>query len=87
MSENNDNTVNVKVCHWKACSSKFSKFIQTRLENDSKLASLKWLFNVEKSPCMWNCKCWPSIKIDWKKIENVNPIKASKEVNKKLNNN
>lgn len=75
----------VKVCTWVSCKSRFSEYIVERLENDVKFSDLKNL-KVEKCPCLWNCSKWPSILIDWKLEDRMNPWKASDLVNKKIKN-
>ncbi len=77
--------MDIKICNWKTCSERFCSYIKTRLENDIKKFDLKNI-NLEDSPCMWDCKIWPNIKINNEKINKVNPTKASELLFKKLKN-
>lgn len=73
----------VKVCTGKSCASKFSKYITTRLENDTKFYDWKNV-ELEECLCLWECKKWPNIKIDKETFNYVNPAKASDIILKKL---
>lgn len=75
----------VQVCVWKACKDKFSEYILTRLESDKKFYNLHNTI-VEKCPCTWNCKTWPSVVMDWHIEKYMNPAKASKVMIDKKNN-
>ncbi len=76
----------VKVCTWKTCKSRFSEYILTRLKSDIWFYWLKNL-EIEEVNCLWNCKRWPNIKIDWKLEERVTPSKASSMIHKIMKNN
>ena len=76
----------VKVCTWEKCSSKFSKYILERLKRDKKFYDLKSL-EIEECSCLWECKKWPKIIIDWKIEEYMTPAKASEIVVWKCKNN
>lgn len=71
----------VKVCSWKACSWKFSKYIMTRLKNDKEFYDMKKL-KVSESPCMGECKKWANIKIKNQAYNYANPAKASEIIKK-----
>lgn len=75
----------VKVCTWKMCSSRFSEYILKRLENDKKNFNIKNL-EITESLCMWWCKEWPNIIIWEEKYHNMDPLKANNTLFKKLNN-
>lgn len=75
----------IKICNWKACQERFSSYIKTRLLNDKEKFDLKDL-EIEETPCMWNCKKWPNIKIDNELFHYMNPAKASELLFKKLKN-
>ncbi len=75
----------IKICNWKACKERFCSYIKTRLENDIKKFELKNI-EITESPCMWECKIWPNIKINWEKHNKVSPTKASELLFKKLKN-
>ena len=66
----------IKVCTWKTCNDRFSEYILTRLENDKTRFNLDSLI-IEKSLCMWQCKSWPNIAVDWNIQNYSNPAKAS----------
>ena len=66
----------IQVCTWKACKEKFSSYILTRLNSDTKFYDLKNTI-VEECMCTWNCKKWPSVVIDWEIKDYMNPAKAS----------
>lgn len=75
----------VKVCTWKTCKEKFSEYIFTRLQNDKKKLEMENL-EIEKIPCMWNCKLWVNVCI-WKEtFSEQTPIKTSNLVTKKYQN-
>lgn len=69
----------VQVCIWKACKSKFSNYIVTRLENDVKKFNLSSL-EIETCSCTGNCKKAPNVLFDTTREEYVTPSKASKKV-------
>lgn len=75
----------IKVCTWKMCSERFSEYIISRIENDKERFNLKDI-EIEKTPCMWNCKQWPNIVIDNDKHARMNPLKTSDLIFKKLKN-
>jgi len=72
----------VQICKWKSCKSRFCSYIEDRI----KLEKERFNQNIEisDSPCMWNCKNWPTVKINWEKIEKCDPIKVSNLISKKL---
>ena len=74
----------IQVCMWKACSEKFSEYILTRLDSDKKFYDLDNCI-VEKCPCTWNCKVWPTVVIDWHVETHMDPAKASKMMMDKKN--
>lgn len=75
----------VRVCAWNICKSNFSEYIFERLENDKQKFGMENL-EIEKSPCMGNCKKSVNISI-WSEIfSNQNPIKSSTLINKKYEN-
>ena len=74
----------VEVCTWWACTSRFSKYIIKRLENDIEKFSYKRL-NIHESPCMWKCQKGPNIKINNGDIQNRSePAKVSSTVRNEL---
>lgn len=73
----------VKVCTWKTCGWKFSKYILTRLENDIKFYGWKNII-VEECLCLGHCKKWPNMKIEQETYNYVNPSKASELVSQKI---
>ncbi len=75
--------MDIKVCTGKTCSEKFSKYIITRIKNDTRF--YKWKnVRVEESLCMGHCKKGPNIKIE-KEIHNyINPARASELIDKKI---
>lgn len=75
----------VKICKWKICSSKFSDYIVARLENDKKNFELNNL-EISQTSCLWLCEKWPNILFDGKKITNQNPIKTSTLITKNYKN-
>ncbi len=66
----------VKICTGKACSSRYSKYISARLENDKKFHDMKKL-TISECACMWQCKKWPNIKIKNQVHNYMNPANAS----------
>ena len=66
----------IKVCKWKTCSDRFSWYISTRLENDKERLKLKKL-EISDCLCLWQCKKWPNIVVNWNVENYVNPAKAS----------
>ncbi len=73
----------ISICTWKTCTDRFSEYIITRLKNDKTRFNLEKVF-IEESPCMWKCKEWPNVKIDWNIRHYMNPAKVAEAV---LNNN
>ena len=73
--------MNVQVCHGKTCTERFSEYINTRLENDKKKFNLD--IDIEKSPCMGQCKRWPNVKINWEIHNYCNPAKAAELIKPK----
>ncbi len=71
----------VQVCHGKTCSERFCEYINTRLENDKKKFNLN--IEVENSPCMWQCKRGPNVKIEWEIHNYMNPAKAAELIKPK----
>lgn len=71
----------VKVCIWKACSWKYSKYIITRLENDKKFYDAKKL-NFTECACIGQCKKWANIKIGNQTHNYMDPAKASQIIKK-----
>lgn len=69
----------VQVCTGKTCSSKFSQYIITRLQNDKKKFDIKSL-SIDECACMGNCKKWPNVMFDKAHEEYMTPAKASKKV-------
>jgi len=69
----------IKVCTWSVCKDRFSEYIITRLKNDKERFNLKDL-EIEESLCMWECKKWPNIKVDWNMHNYITPSKASEFV-------
>lgn len=73
----------IQVCNWKSCRSRFSEYILKRINSDIEKFNL-WNVTIEYCPCLWQCKAWPNVIIDWK-IENYSdPIKVSKNMFEKL---
>ena len=73
----------IKVCKWKTCTDRFSEYISTRLVNDKIRLKLENI-EVEDCLCLWQCKMWPNIVIDWNVQNYMNPAKASElAMNKK----
>ena len=67
----------IQVCNWKSCKSHFSEYITKRLNWDIEKFDIQNVI-VEECACMWECRKWPNVKVDWK-IENYSdPIKISK---------
>jgi len=67
----------IQVCTGKSCSERFSENILKRLKSDLEFYNLDNI-KILESACMWNCKCWPTIKI-WNDVEKyIEPAKASK---------
>jgi len=53
-------SMKVQVCKGSSCSGKYSKYITTRLENDTKF--YKWKdVEVSECSCIWQCKKWANI--------------------------
>ena len=75
----------IKVCRWKTCKDRFSDYIITRLDNDKEKFTLNKL-KTEESLCMWQCKKWPNIDVDWDIKNYMNPAKASEFAFNKNNN-
>ena len=73
----------VKVCQWKSCSAKFSKYIITRLENDTKFYDWKDV-DIKESLCMWECKKSPNVMIDKETHNYAWPAWVSELVCKKI---
>ncbi len=76
----------IKVCTWKMCSERFSSYIIDRLKNDKDRFNLDTL-EIEESLCMWECKKWPNVVIDWEKHNSCSPTKVSDILFKKIKNN
>lgn len=73
----------IQVCSGKSCTWKFSKYIKTRIENDTKF--YKWKdVEVIDSPCMWQCKKWANIKIKNQTHNYMSPVKASEIISKEI---
>ncbi len=66
----------IEVCFWKTCSEKFNQYIFDRVNADVKKYDLKNI-KLEKSACMWMCKKWPNVKIDWEVINYANWAKVA----------
>ena len=71
----------VKVCTWKACSWKYSKYIIKRIENDKVFHNMKKLI-ITECPCMGQCKKWANIKIKNQINNYTDPAKASQIIKK-----
>ena len=69
----------IKVCMWSACKDRFSEYIITRLKNDKQIFNIDDLI-IEESLCMWECKKWPNINVDWNIYNYITPVKASEFV-------
>lgn len=65
----------LQVCHGKTCTERFSEYINTRLENDKSKFDLN--IEIEKSPCMGQCKKWPNVKKEGEINNYMNPAKAA----------
>lgn len=84
----------INVCMWSACKDKFSEYIITRLKNDKEKFNLTNL-EFEECLCLWQCKKWPNIVVDWDIKNYITPAKASeflfaknaKKKKKNINNN
>lgn len=73
----------VQICKGSACAGKFSKYITTRLENDTKF--YKWKnMDISECSCMWQCKKWVNIKIGNQTHNYMNPLEASKLITKAI---
>ena len=72
----------VKICNWKACKSRFCSYIEDRLIAEKERFKLENL-EIERTACLWECKKWPNIDIDWEIINYTDPVKAANLVNKK----
>ncbi len=66
----------IQICFWKACMENFWEYILKRVNSDIKKYDLKNII-VEKSPCMWECKKWPNVKIDGEIINYANWAKIA----------
>ena len=73
----------IKICYWKPCTSKFSSYMKTRIENDIEHFKLKDV-EIEESSCMWQCKKWPNAKVNNEIINFCNWAKLSNAMFKKL---
>ena len=73
----------VKICTWKTCSWKFSKYILTRLENDTSFYNWKDV-KVEETACMGECKKAPNVKIQNELHNYASPAKTSEITCKKV---
>lgn len=72
----------VQVCHWKSCTERFCKYINTRLENDKQKFHLDNII-IEDAKCMGQCKKGPNIKIDDTIHNYMNPAKAAELIQPK----
>ena len=61
---------------WSSCKDRFAEYIITRLKNDKERFNLGNL-EIEESLCMWECKKWPNINVDWNIHNYMNPAKSS----------
>ena len=68
----------IEVCCWKTCKEKFGDYIITRVEWDIKKYGLKNIM-IEKAACMWMCKKWPNVKVDWEAINYANWAKVAEK--------
>lgn len=76
-------SMKVQVCKGSSCSGKYSKYITTRLENDTKF--YKWKdVEVSECSCIWQCKKWANIKILNQTHNYMTPTKASQLILKEL---
>ena len=73
----------IKVCTGKTWKDRFSDYIITRLKNDKERFNLDNII-IEECLCMWKCKEWPNLTVDWNHHNYMNPAKASSLA---LNNN
>ncbi len=78
--------IQVQVCSWNSCSSKFSKYISKRIENDISFLNLKNI-NLSETLCTGSCKKAPVIQINWEKHFYVSPVQASELLDKKYKKN
>lgn len=65
------------ICNGKTCKWKFSEYITKRLNWDIEKFDINNLI-IEETKCMWECKKWPNVLVDWKMEHYMTPIKASK---------
>lgn len=75
----------IMICNWKACQDRFCKYIEKRLKSDIEKFDLKNVM-LESCACMWACKKWPNISVDWEIINYIDPAKAAKIMMDKTKN-
>lgn len=73
----------IQVCTGKSCKGKFSEYIIKRINWDIEKFHLDNV-SIESCPCLWDCKIWPNVIIDWKKENYCDPIKVSKIMFEKI---
>ena len=76
--------INVKVCTGRACSERFSPFIQKRLEADKEFYKYGDGVEIESCLCQWRCKEGPTVVYGNDVHVGQNPVKASEILKKKV---
>ncbi len=75
----------IVICKWKACQDRFCNYIEKRLNSDIEKFDLKNVV-IENGACMWACKKWPNISVDWEIMNYCDPAKAARIMMEKINN-
>jgi len=74
----------IQVCTGKMCKSRFSEYIIKRIESDIEKFKIQNI-SLEACPCLWSCKTWPNVVIDWKIEKYCEWAKISKIILDKIN--
>lgn len=75
----------IKICNGMECSSRWSKYIATRIENDKKFYNYNELIEIEFVPCMGNCNNAINVVIDKEKLSRQTPAKTSEILRNMIN--
>jgi NADH:ubiquinone oxidoreductase subunit E len=76
--------ITVKICKWRACTERFSPFIEKRLLADKDFYSYPADVIIEDCLCQGRCKEWPTVVYDTDVQTYMNPIKASEMLRRKV---
>jgi len=70
-----DSKTHIKVCHGRACSGQFSKYILERAQTE---AAGREDILCEECPCQDNCKKGPTVMVNDQKHSHMDPVKIAK---------